>query len=54
MAMQLDNGKWNPVVYSNGFVNMTDLVDGKCILVECDTKEMVDGKILRRNKWKEI
>lgn len=44
MAMQLSNGKWNPVVYDNGFIGMTDLVDGKYILVECDTKEEAEQK----------
>ena len=39
VARQLMNGKWNPVVYSNGYVGMTDLINGEWKLVECDTKE---------------
>lgn len=29
MAKQLSNGKWNPTVYSNGFVGMTVLANGE-------------------------
>lgn len=44
MARQLNNGKWNPVVYSNGFVGMTDLINGEWKLVECDTEEEAEQK----------
>lgn len=39
MARQLINGKWNPTVYSNGYVGMTALINGEWQFVECDTKE---------------
>lgn len=39
MARQLNNGKWNPVVYDNGYVSMVDLINGEWKLVECDTEE---------------
>lgn len=39
MARQLNNGKWNPVVWSNGYVGMTELIDGDWKLLECDTEE---------------
>lgn len=40
MARQLNNGKWNPVVYDNGYgyIGMTVLINGEWKLVECDTK----------------
>lgn len=44
MARQLDNGKWNPVVYSNGYVGMTNLVDEEWKTVEYDTKEEAEAK----------
>ena len=44
MARQLSNGKWNPVVYSQGFVGMTELVNGEWKAVECNTKEEAEQK----------
>ena len=44
MARQLNNGKWNPVVYDNGCVGMMDLIDGEWKLVECSTKEEAEEK----------
>lgn len=37
MAEQLQNGKWNPVVWRDGFVNMVELVNDEFRLVECNT-----------------
>ena len=51
MARQLNNGKWNPVVYDNGFIGMTDLVDGKWVLVERDTKEEAEELEKRYNDF---
>lgn len=54
MARQLNNGKWNPVVYDNGYVGMVDLIDGKWKLVECDTKEEAEQKEKEyRDFWKD-
>ena len=40
MARQLCSGKWNPVVYDNGYVPMMYCTtDGEWNFVECDTKE---------------
>lgn len=44
MARQLNNGKWNPVVYDGGAVYMRELVNGEWKLVECDTKEEAEVK----------
>jgi hypothetical protein len=44
MAQQLSNGKWNPVVFCDGFVNMTELVNDEYRLVECDTQEEAEQK----------
>lgn len=53
MARKLSNGKWNPVVYSKGFVGMTELIDGKWKTVECDTKEEAEQKEKEyREFWK--
>lgn len=54
MARQLNNGKWNPVIYNNGYVGMTDLVNGEWELVECDTKEEAEHKEKEyRDFWKD-
>ena len=39
MARQLNNGKWNPVVYNNGYVGMVELIDGNWKLIECNDEE---------------
>lgn len=53
MAEKLKNGKWNPVVWDNGLVNMTKLVDNKFVLVECDTKKEAEAEEKRyREFWK--
>lgn len=53
MARQLWNGKWNPVVYDNGYVLMVDLVDGEWKLVECDTQTEAEEKEKEYNDfWK--
>ena len=39
MARKLSNGKWNPVVYSSGYVGMVELIKGNWKLIECDTEE---------------
>lgn len=53
MARQLKNGKWNPVVYDNGFVSMTYLVDNEWKYVECNTKEDAEQKEKEyREFWK--
>lgn len=44
MAQQLSNGKWNPIVYDQGFVNMVELINDEWKLVECDTKEEAEQK----------
>ena len=44
MARQLSNGKWNPVVYSNGYVGMEYLTNGEWKFVECNTKEEAEEK----------
>jgi hypothetical protein len=44
MAQQLSNGKYNPVVWCDGFVNMTELVNDEYRLVECDTQEEAEQK----------
>ena len=51
MARQLSNGKWNPVVYDNGFVGMTELKDGQWKFVECDTKEEAEAEETRYKKF---
>lgn len=51
MARQLTNGKWNPVVYSSGYVGMTDLINGEWQFVECDTKEQAEQK---ENEYREF
>lgn len=53
MARQLDNGKWNPVIYSNGYVGMMELIDGEWEFIEYDTEE--EAKIKEeeyRDFWK--
>ena len=42
MAQQLSNGKWNPIVWDNGYVGMVELtngINGVWKPIECDTKE---------------
>lgn len=39
MARQNKNGKWQPVIYDHGFVELTELINDKWTYVECDTKE---------------
>lgn len=51
MARQLGNGKWNPVVYCNGFVGMTNLINGEWKLVECNTKEEAEAKEKRYKEF---
>lgn len=52
MAKQLSNGKWNPVIYNNGFVNMVELINNKWQLVECDSKKEAEQKEKEyRNFW---
>lgn len=52
MARQLSNGKWNPVVYDNGYVGMTTLTDDGWKLVECDTEEEAEAEERRyRDFW---
>lgn len=51
MARQLINGKWNPVVYDNGFVGMTELKDGQWNFVECDTKEEAEAEETRYKEF---
>lgn len=53
MAQQLKNGKWNPVIYSNGYVGMTELINGEWKFVECDTEEEAEQKEKEyRDFWK--
>lgn len=55
MARQLNNGKWNPVVYDNGYVGMTVLINGEWKLVECDTKEEAEQEEKEYKEfWKKI
>lgn len=44
MAEQLQNGKWSPVVWCDGFVNMVELVNNDFKMVECNTKEEAEQK----------
>jgi hypothetical protein len=39
VAEKLSNGKYNPVVWRDGFVNMVELVNDEFQLVECNTLE---------------
>jgi hypothetical protein len=39
VAEKLSNGKYNPVVWRDGFVNMVELVDDEFQLIECNTLE---------------
>ena len=52
MARQLSNGKWNPVVYDNGYVGMTELTDEGWRVIECNTKEEAEAEEKRyREFW---
>lgn len=52
MAQQLSNGKWNPVVFCDGFVGMTELTDEGWKFVECDTEEEAEAEEKRyREFW---
>jgi hypothetical protein len=51
VAEKLSNGKYNPVVWRDGFVNMVELVDNEFKLVECNTLE--EAEILEE-KYKEF
>lgn len=51
MAIQLSNGKWNPIVYDNGYVGMTELKDGEWKTVECDTQVEAEAE---ERKYKEF
>lgn len=54
MARKLQNGKWNPVIFDDGFIGMRELKNGKWNLVECNTKEEAEQKEKEYNNfWKE-
>lgn len=44
MARKSLDGKYIPVVYDKGFVDMVELKDGKWKVVECDTLEEAEQK----------
>lgn len=44
MARKTSDGKYIPVVYDKGFVDMVELKDGKWKVVECDTLEEAEQK----------
>lgn len=39
MARQNKNGKWNPIIFDHGFIELTELINNEWAYVECDTKE---------------
>ena len=42
MAEQLKNGKWSPVVWRDGFVNMVELVGNDYKIIECNTQQQAE------------
>ena len=44
MTRKTSDGKYIPVVYDKGFVDMVELKDGKWKVVECDTLEEAEQK----------
>lgn len=44
MVRKTSDGKYIPVVYDKGFVDMVELKDGKWKVVECDTLEEAEQK----------
>ena len=44
MARKTSDGKYIPVVYDKGFVDMVELKDGKWKVVECDMLEEAEQK----------
>lgn len=44
MARKSINGKWIPVIYNKGFVDMVERKNGKWNVIECDTKEEAEQK----------
>lgn len=52
MAKQLSNGKWVPIIWSRyGDTEMTDLINGKWVIVECDTREEAEAKEDNYENW---
>lgn len=44
MAIKTASGKYVPVVYDKGFVDMMELKDGEWQVVECNTLEEAEQK----------
>ena len=51
MARKTSDGKYIPVVYDKGFVDMVELKDGEWKVVECDTLEEAEQK---KKEYKEF
>lgn len=50
MPRQNTFGKWYPIVYDKGLVQMVELINDKWVYIECDTKEEAEELENQYNK----